>query len=65
MRRLKSDKSIINDLPDKIERNEYITMTKEQAALYQETVRKGLESISEVEGEDNKSLFKRSPLCYR
>lgn len=65
MRRLKSDKSIISDLPDKIERNEYITMTQNQAALYQETVRKGLESISSIEEDDNKSLFKRSALVLQ
>ena len=40
MRRLKTDKSIISDLPDKIERNELAALTPEQTALYQETVNK-------------------------
>lgn len=35
MRRLKSDKSIINDLPAKISTDQYCDLTKTQAALYQ------------------------------
>lgn len=35
LRRLKSDKSIIQDLPDKIENNRYCSLTSEQTALYQ------------------------------
>ncbi len=38
LRRLKSDKSIIADLPDKIEANRYCALTARQAALYQNTV---------------------------
>ncbi len=38
LRRLKSDKSIIQDLPDKIEINQYCNLTSEQAALYQNVV---------------------------
>lgn len=34
LRRMKTDKNIINDLPDKIETQEYCTLTKEQATLY-------------------------------
>lgn len=35
LRRLKTDSSIISDLPDKIVIDEYISMTTKQAALYQ------------------------------
>lgn len=35
LRRLKSDKSIINDLPEKIENTTYITLSKKQIELYQ------------------------------
>ena len=35
LRRLKTDKSIISDLPEKIEIDEYAQLTKKQAALYQ------------------------------
>jgi len=38
LRRLKTDKSIITELPDKIEQNIYSQLTKEQASLYQAVV---------------------------
>lgn len=38
LRRLKTDKSIITELPDKIEQNVYCQLTKEQASLYQAVV---------------------------
>ena len=65
MRRLKTDKSIISDLPDKIERNELALLTPEQAALYQETVNKCMAVIENMEGEDNQTLFKRQGLILQ
>lgn len=38
LRRLKSDKSIIDDLPDKIETTDRCALTREQATLYQAVV---------------------------
>jgi superfamily II DNA or RNA helicase len=38
LRRLKSDKRIINDLPDKTEIQTYCTLTKQQVVLYQQAV---------------------------
>ena len=38
LRRLKSDKKIIADLPDKVEKNEYIDLAKKQIVLYRKTV---------------------------
>ncbi len=38
LRRLKTDKSIIKDLPDKVETNLYVTLTKEQIVLYNRIV---------------------------
>ena len=38
LRRLKTDKSIIDDLPDKIEQTERCPLTREQATLYQAVV---------------------------
>ena len=46
LRRLKSDKTIINDLPDKIEQNQHCTLSKAQVALYETVVREGLASIA-------------------
>lgn len=48
LRRLKSDKSIISDLPDKIENDQYCSLTKEQAALYQKTVESALKTIEGI-----------------
>ena len=38
LRRLKSDKSIISDLPDKIEQNDYIELSDSQIVLYKKVV---------------------------
>ena len=65
MRRLKTDKSIISDLPDKIERNEFAVLTPEQAALYQETVNRCMAVIESMEGEDNQTLFQRQGLILQ
>ena len=45
MRRLKTDKSIISDLPDKISTDEYCTLTNEQAAIYETIVKKNLRKL--------------------
>jgi len=49
LRRLKTDKSIISDLPDKIESNQYCELTKEQAALYQNIMNQTMKAIEETE----------------
>ena len=59
MRRLKSDKNIISDLPDKIEQNQYNTLTKPQAALYEKTVQMAMAEIEGINDTDHQSLFKR------
>lgn len=38
LRRLKTDKIIISDLPDKMEQVDYVTLSKKQAVLYQKYV---------------------------
>ncbi len=65
MRRLKTDKSIISDLPDKIERNEFASLTAEQAALYHETLTRCMSVIEGIEGDDSQSLFKRQGLILQ
>lgn len=47
LRRLKTDKNIINDLPPKIVIDEYASMTKEQASLYQSVVDDTMEQMDE------------------
>lgn len=65
LRRLKSDKSIISDLPDKIERDEYASLTSDQSALYQQTLNEAMREIEGVEGKDHASLFKREGLVLQ
>ncbi|NEP13470.1 MAG: DEAD/DEAH box helicase [Symploca sp. SIO2C1] len=50
LRRLKTDKSIIQDLPDKQEMTVFCGLSAEQAALYQKLVDESLEEIEEAEG---------------
>lgn len=50
LRRLKSDKSIISDLPDKIENNHYCSLSQEQAAMYQNIVGSAIEDIEQLDG---------------
>lgn len=65
LRRLKSDKSIIADLPDKVERDEYSSLTAEQSALYQQTLNEAMRQIEGIEAKDNASLFKREGLVLQ
>jgi SNF2 family DNA or RNA helicase len=67
MRRMKSDKTIISDLPDKIEQNQLAQLTKQQAALYEKTMRAAMEEIEGITeyGADNQTLFKRQGLVLQ
>ena len=56
LRRLKSDKSIIQDLPDKIENNRYCSLTNEQTAIYQEVVDMSMKKLETSEGIERKGL---------
>ena len=49
LRRLKTDKTIISDLPDKQEMKVFCNLTPEQASLYQATVTDMLSRIEEAE----------------
>ncbi|HEX2868163.1 MAG TPA: SNF2-related protein [Ignavibacteriales bacterium] len=57
LRRLKTDKTIINDLPDKIIFDEYCYLSREQTALYEQTVKASLKSIEGIEGINRKGLI--------
>lgn len=65
MRRLKTDRTIINDLPDKIEQNDFAQLTPSQAALYESTLREGLQAIEGVSGSSPQQLFKRQGLVLQ
>ena len=57
LRRVKTDKSIIDDLPDKVEQKVYCTLTTEQASLYEAVVKDVTEQLDNVEGIQRKGLI--------
>jgi SNF2 family DNA or RNA helicase len=46
LRRLKTDRSIISDLPEKVELREWVGLSGEQVKLYRRTVEESLEAIA-------------------
>ena len=65
MRRLKTDKTIISDLPDKIEQDEFASLTPSQAALYQKVVDESMAVIMGKDETDSKQLFERQGLILQ
>ncbi len=57
LRRVKTDQSIIKDLPDKVEQKLFCNLTKEQASLYQAVVKDVETKINELEGIQRKGLI--------
>ncbi|HEU5230677.1 MAG TPA: DEAD/DEAH box helicase, partial [Ktedonobacteraceae bacterium] len=56
LRRVKTDKAIIKDLPDKMEMKVFCNLTQEQASLYEAVVREMIEKIEQAEGIERKGL---------
>jgi SNF2 family DNA or RNA helicase len=56
LRRLKTDRSIISDLPDKMEMKVFCTLTKEQASLYAAVVKDSTEALESAEGIQRKGV---------
>ncbi len=57
LRRVKTDQSIIKDLPDKVEQKLYCNLTKEQASLYEAVVKDVTRDIDEADGIQRKGLI--------
>jgi SNF2 family DNA or RNA helicase len=57
LRRVKTDQSIIKDLPDKVEQKLYCNLTKEQASLYEAVVKDVEAKINKLEGIQRKGLI--------
>jgi SNF2 family DNA or RNA helicase len=57
LRRLKTDKEIIQDLPEKQEMNVFCGLSPEQAEIYQKTVEESLSEIEESTGIKRKGLI--------
>ena len=56
LRRLKTDKRVIADLPDKTEVKAFCGLTRQQAALYEQTVRELEDKLEEAEGIQRRGL---------
>ena len=56
LRRLKTDKRVIADLPDKVEMSAFCTLSREQAALYEQAVRDLAEKLEEADGIQRRGL---------
>ncbi len=57
LRRVKTDKQVIKDLPDKVEHKQYCNLTKEQASLYEAVVKDVERQLEEAEGIQRKGLI--------
>jgi hypothetical protein len=68
LRRLKTDRRIITDLPDKTEVNAFCGLSKRQAALYEQTVRDLAKTLKEADGIQRRgivlaSLMRLKQIC--
>jgi SNF2 family DNA or RNA helicase len=57
LRRLKTDRSIIQDLPEKNEMKVFCTLTREQATLYEAVLKDAMRQIEESEGIQRRGLI--------
>lgn len=56
LRRVKTDKAIISDLPDKLEQIDYVGLSKKQIVLYRKYVAELAEKLQESDGMKRKGL---------
>ena len=56
LRRMKTDRSIISDLPEKMEQKVYCTLTREQASLYQAVIEDMQQRLEQAEGIGRRGL---------
>ncbi len=57
LRRVKTDKEIIQDLPDKMEMKVFCNLTQEQASLYEAVVKEMIERIEAADGIERRGLI--------
>lgn len=65
LRRLKTDKSIITDLPEKLEQDEWASLSPEQETLYHKTFSSCMEAIANLDEENPEQKFERSAKVLR
>jgi hypothetical protein len=68
LRRLKTDKTVISDLPDKVEMKTFAPLSKRQIVLYQNLLQELARSLAETDGIQRKglilaSLMKLKQIC--
>jgi len=56
LRRLKTDKQVISDLPDKTELKAYCPLSRRQAALYGQAVKEMIEQLEKADGMQRRGL---------
>lgn len=65
LRRLKTDKKIISDLPNKIEINAFTSLSKKQIALYKQLIEQIKEKLMVSEGIERKGLILSSIIKFK
>jgi non-specific serine/threonine protein kinase len=65
LRRLKTDKKIISDLPDKLEMNAYTTLSQKQIVLYKRLIEQIEEKLEVTEGIERKGLVLSSIMKFK
>jgi non-specific serine/threonine protein kinase len=65
LRRLKTDKRIISDLPDKVETTLYCLLTKQQAKLYAHVVKELESNLNSLSDRDDNNKIVRSGLVLQ
>ena len=65
LRRLKTDKSIIADLPDKLEMNANTALSKKQIVLYKQLIEQIAKKLNEVDGIGRKDLVLASIMKFK
>jgi len=65
LRRLKTDKSVISDLPEKVEMKTYAALSKKQVVLYKAMVQELAETIATTKGIQRKGLVLASLMKFK
>jgi non-specific serine/threonine protein kinase len=65
LRRLKTDKSVISDLPDKVEMKTWSTLGRKQALLYQQQVDELRRTVESAEGIQRKGIILSALLKFK
>ncbi|MHB8946958.1 MAG: DEAD/DEAH box helicase [Bacillota bacterium] len=62
LRRLKTDRSVISDLPEKLEAKVFCPLTREQASLYEAVVKEAVEALEATEATEAAEGIRRKGL---